>query len=115
MSDDCIFCKIVRGEIPAERLMENDHVVVFKDIQPAAPIHYLVIPKEHIATMDAATPGHAELMGQICLAAAQAARLLEIAEPGYRLVANTNRDGGQVVYHIHFHLLGGREFRWPPG
>jgi histidine triad (HIT) family protein len=113
MADDCLFCRIVRQEIPAKLIFENEHCVAFRDINPQAPVHVLVVPKTHVASLnearDAATIGH------LSLAAAQIARSEGIAESGYRTVVNTNRDAGQTVFHIHLHLLGGRELAWPPG
>jgi len=101
--------------LPVEVLLETEHALVFKDINPAAPVHYLAIPKKHISTLNDLLPEDAELLGNVCLAAVEAAGLLGISEPGYRLVVNTNRDGAQTVFHIHVHLLGGRTLRWPPG
>jgi histidine triad (HIT) family protein len=115
MSESCIFCKIVRGEIPVERTLETEHAIVFPDASPATPIHHLVIPKQHIASLDAMTEEDRAVMGDVLYAARQAARQLGVSENGYRLVANTNRDAGQEVYHVHFHLMAGRGFRWPPG
>ena len=115
MSEDCIFCRIVRGEIPITATLETDHALVFPDINPATPVHHLVIPKEHIASLDDMTLAHRGIMGDVLYAASEAARLLGVAENGYRLVANTHADAGQEVYHIHFHLMAGRGFRWPPG
>jgi histidine triad (HIT) family protein len=105
--DDCIFCKIVRGEIPSKQVFENEHVLAFHDIQPSAPVHVLIIPKKHIATMNEAAAEDRELLGEILLAAPQIARQLGVAESGYRLINNCGADGGQVVYHLHVHLLGG--------
>ncbi len=115
MSETCIFCKIVCGEIPVEKTIETEHAVVFPDINPVTPVHHLVIPKKHIASLDEVTPGDRAVMGDVVYAAREAARLLGVADNGYRLVANTNRDAGQEVYHIHFHLMAGRGFSWPPG
>lgn len=111
---DCIFCKIVRKEIPAEIVFENDTVLVFKDIQPTAPVHLLLIPKKHIPTVLDLEENDAELMGQIHLAASQVARQMGL-ENGFRLVVNCNQDAGQMVFHIHFHLIAGRKLQWPPG
>ncbi len=111
---DCIFCKIVNKEIPAEIIYENDKVIAFKDINPAAPVHLLVIPKKHIPTiMDIKEPD-VDIMGEVQLAAANIAKDLGL-QNGFRLVGNCNKDAGQVVFHIHYHLLAGREFGWPPG
>ncbi len=114
MESDCIFCKIVAGEIPAEKVFEDDEIVGFKDINPAAPFHALLIPKTHIETLNDLGPEHVDLMGRIVLAAQKVAAE-EGLETGYRLVANCLRDAGQEVFHIHVHLLGGRRLTWPPG
>jgi histidine triad (HIT) family protein len=112
---DCLFCKIVAGEIPAKLTYEDDTVVAFEDINPQAPTHTLLIPRKHIATTLDLTPEDEEVVGHLCTVAAKLAREKGIAEGGYRLVFNTNRDAGQEVYHIHLHLLGGRKMSWPPG
>jgi histidine triad (HIT) family protein len=112
---DCIFCKIATGEIPAEVILETDHAVVFKDINPAAPVHCLVIPRDHLPTMNDVAGAPAEVLADLLRAAARAAELLGVAEDGWRLVANVNRDGGQEVFHLHLHLLGGRRMAWPAG
>ncbi|MEJ2576117.1 MAG: histidine triad nucleotide-binding protein [Gammaproteobacteria bacterium] len=112
---DCLFCKIVAGEIPADKVYEDDHVIAFRDIAPKAPTHVLVIPRRHISTLNELTPEDAELVGRMYLAARDVAHRERIAEPGYRTVVNCNADGGQAVYHIHLHLLGGRSLKWPPG
>ncbi|RKN86965.1 histidine triad nucleotide-binding protein [Paenibacillus ginsengarvi] len=104
---DCIFCKIVKGEIPSRKVFENDRVLAFHDIQPAAPVHALVIPKKHIASMNEAEEEDQEVLGELLLTAKQVARELGIADSGYRLINNVGADGGQVVYHIHVHVLGG--------
>lgn len=115
MADDCIFCKIVKGEIPSKKVFEDDEVLAFHDINPTAPIHILVIPKQHITSTASLTADHAALTGRVILAAAQVAREQGIEENGYRLLTNTNKDGGQVVFHMHWHLVGGRKMTWPPG
>ncbi|MGD2153402.1 MAG: histidine triad nucleotide-binding protein [Gemmatimonadales bacterium] len=112
---DCLFCKIAAGEIPAEKVKEDDDWIAFRDISPQAPTHILIIPREHIATLNDLEPGNAALLGQLFLAAKQIAAEEGIAEPGYRTVVNCNADAGQAVFHIHVHLLGGREMGWPPG
>ncbi|MBG9792619.1 HIT family hydrolase [Paenibacillus dendritiformis] len=104
---DCIFCKIIEGSIPSKKVLENEHVVAFHDITPQAPVHILIIPKKHIATMNDVQAEDAVLMGEIHLAARQIARDLGIADSGYRLINNCGKDSGQVVFHLHFHLLGG--------
>lgn len=112
---DTLFAKIIRREIPAEIVYENDQVLAFKDINPQAPVHVLFIPKTAIATLDDAGSDHAELLGTLMLAAADYARQQGFAENGYRVVMNCREDGGQSVYHIHLHLLAGRRLTWPPG
>ncbi len=111
----CIFCEIVERKRPAAILHETERLIAFKDIRPQAPIHVLIIPKEHIATLNDLTPAHQELMGEIFLVAKELAQKMGVAETGYRTVFNCNRDSGQEVYHIHLHLLAGRRFYWPPG
>lgn len=112
---DCIFCKIISKEIPAEIVYEDETVLVFKDIRPAAPVHLLLIPKKHIPTFLDAEPEDAQLLGQIQLVAAKLARQLGLQESGFRLVSNYGEDAGQLVFHIHYHLLAGRTLQWPPG
>lgn len=112
---DCLFCKIVAGEIPADKVYEDDQVLAFRDIQPQAPVHIVLIPKRHIATLNDLTPADAGLIGQLYLAARQVALDLGVAESGYRTLINCNRDGGQYVMHVHMHLMAGREMGWPPG
>jgi histidine triad (HIT) family protein len=106
---DCIFCKIVKGEIPSKKVFENDNVMAFHDIQPLAPAHVLVIPKKHIASMNEAEEEDKELLGEVLLTAKKVANELGIADGGYRLINNVGSDGGQVVYHIHVHVLGGEK------
>lgn len=113
--DDCLFCKIVAGDIPADTVYENDQVFAFRDIDPKAPTHILIIPKEHIATTNDLAEAHKTLVGEMLLAAKEIAGQEGIADSGYRTVFNCNGDGGQAVYHIHLHLLGGRQMTWPPG
>ena len=112
---DCIFCKMVAGEIQPDVVYQDDEVFAFRDSNPQAPTHVLVIPKTHIATLNDLQPEHAALMGKLYLAARKVARDDGIAERGYRTVINCNRESGQSVYHIHLHLLGGRAMHWPPG
>ncbi len=112
---DTIFSKIIRREIPADIVYEDDDVLGFRDLNPQAPIHVLFIPKRAIATLDSAEPGDAELLGKLMLATAAYAREQGIASDGYRVVVNCNERGGQTVYHLHLHLLGGRDMSWPPG
>ena len=109
----CAFCRIVRGEIPATLVASDEHSVAFRDLNPQAPLHVLVIPREHVATLnDAVDPN---VIGRLALMAAAVARDEGFAERGYRTVINTNADAGQTVFHIHMHLLAGRRFGWPPG
>ncbi|MFO1422358.1 MAG: histidine triad nucleotide-binding protein [Candidatus Competibacteraceae bacterium] len=112
---DCIFCKIAAGEIPAAKLHDDGEVVVFRDINPEAPVHLLVIPRRHIPTLNELTEADAALIGRLYLAGKQVAAELGVAESGYRTVINCNRDAGQIVFHVHMHLLAGRELGWPPG
>jgi histidine triad (HIT) family protein len=112
---DCLFCKLAAGEIPAEKVKEADDWIAFRDISPQAPTHILIIPREHIATLNDIAPGNDALLGKLFLAAKQIAAEEGIAESGYRAVVNCNADAGQAVFHIHMHLLGGREMGWPPG
>ncbi len=112
---ECIFCRIVSGEVSAKKVYEDDDVVAFEDIRPQAPVHILVIPRRHIATVNDLTESDAQLIGRLVLVAKRIAAERGLAERGYRLVLNCNRDSGQEVFHIHLHLLGGRKFTWPPG
>jgi histidine triad (HIT) family protein len=113
MADQCLFCRIVRKEIPAQIVAETDDCVAFRDINPQAPLHVLVIPREHVASLNEATDP--ALVGRLALAAADIAKREGVAESGYRMVINTNADAGQTVFHVHLHLLGGRRLGWPPG
>ncbi len=112
---DCIFCRIVAGEIPAERIYEDDVCIAFSDISPQAPVHLLAIPREHFDSLDCAETRHEETLGHLLLTCAKLAREKGFAEDGYRVVINTNGDGGQTVFHLHVHLLAGRQFIFPPG
>ena len=112
---DCLFCKMVSGEIQPDVVFEDDDVLAFRDVNPQAPVHVLVIPKSHIATTNELTPEHAALIGKMVLAARQIAADEGVDEPGYRMVMNCNPEAGQSVYHIHLHMLGGRPMNWPPG
>lgn len=112
---DCIFCKIASGQIKADLIYEDTQLVAFKDLNPQAPTHILVIPRIHIATLNDLTQDHIYLIGQMSLVAQQIAIKEGIAKRGYRTVFNCNADGGQSVFHIHLHLLGGRYMDWPPG
>ena len=115
MTRDCLFCKIIAGEIPSGRVYEDDVCVGFNDISPQAPTHILLVPREHIDSLDKADKVHAEILGHLLLTSAEIARKQGIADDGYRVVINTNADGGQTVFHLHVHLLGGRPFVFPPG
>lgn len=112
---ETLFDKIIRREIPADIVYEDDEVLGFRDINPQAPTHVLFIPKRRVATLDDLEPTDAEMVGRIVLAATAFARDAGLADDGYRLVINCNEHGGQTVYHLHVHLLGGRQLNWPPG
>ncbi len=113
--DDCIFCKIARHEIPAGIVYEDEDVVAFKDLNPAAPIHVLIIPKKHIARITDLTEEDVPLMGKIMLVAKNLAEEYGVADEGFRVVVNQGRGAGQSVFHVHFHFLAGRPLTWPPG
>jgi len=113
--DDCLFCKIASGEITTDLVYETESVLVFRDINPQAPLHVLVIPRKHILTANDVAAEDAGLVGEMVLAAQQVAAAEGYAESGYRLVMNCNADAGQTVFHIHLHLLAGRSLTWPPG
>ena len=115
MPDDCLFCKIIAGDIPANKVYEDSDVLAFHDISPAAPTHMLIIPKKHIAAVKDAGPEDTELLGKLLLKATDIAREQGLEEDGYRFVINTGELGGQTVFHIHLHILGGRSLNWPPG
>jgi histidine triad (HIT) family protein len=112
---DCIFCKIVNKEIPAQIVHENDYVVAFRDLRPVAPTHVLVIPKKHVVGIHEATPEDARMLGEMMLAARDVAEKLGLHATGYRTVINSGADAGQSVFHLHVHVLGGRTLAWPPG
>jgi histidine triad (HIT) family protein len=111
----CIFCKIAAREIPAEILRESDRVVAFRDLDPKAPTHILLIPKDHVGSLEDLTDDHGAMVADIVQAAAHLARTEGIDQTGWRLVSNVGPDAGQSVFHLHFHLLGGRKMLWPPG
>jgi histidine triad (HIT) family protein len=113
--EDCLFCKIGSGKIPADKVYEDDKIIAFRDINPQAPTHILLIPKEHIATVNDLQESHRDLIGHIHLKARALAADEGIDEQGYRIVVNCLAGAGQSVFHIHFHLLGGRPMKWPPG
>ncbi len=112
---DCLFCKIVEGKIPSKKVYEDEDVVAFDDIQPQAPIHVLVIPKKHVATLNDLAPEDDAVAGKLLRVAAKIARERGIADRGWRATVNVNRDAHQLVFHVHLHLMGGRPFGWPPG
>ena len=112
---DCLFCKIINGQIPGQFVHQDDHLVAIKDINPQAPLHVLIIPRKHVATLNDLTSGDDALVGEMHRAAAQIAKEHGYADRGYRTVFNTNREAGQTVFHIHLHLLAGRGLMWPPG
>jgi len=115
VNEDCIFCKIVDGRIPSERVYEDDVCIAFNDLSPQAPTHILIIPRDHMDSLDTADASNEETLGHLLLTAADIARDKGFAEDGYRVVINTNADGGQTVFHLYVHLLAGRTFIFPPG
>ncbi len=116
MSDNCIFCKIAKKEIPTKPVNEDDTVIAFNDLEPQAPVHVLIIPKKHITSLLALTAEDKELLSHItCDVISKLAEKLNVAEKGFRIVVNTGQEGGQTVQHLHFHLIGGRSMQWPPG
>lgn len=112
---DCLFCKIIAGAIPSEKVYEDDKMLAFKDIEPQAPIHVVIVPKTHISSANEITAENAEYIAHIWTMIPKIVKDLGIDEHGYRVVNNCGKDGGQTVNHIHFHLMGGREFGWPAG
>lgn len=115
MTTDCLFCKMVAGQIKPDTVYEDDEVLAFRDINPQAPLHALVIPKQHITTLNDLRPENAVLIGKMYLAARHVAQQAGFGDSGYRTVVNCNRDAGQSVWHVHLHVLGGRVMHWPPG
>ncbi len=113
--DDCLFCKILAGDIPADVIYESDSAIAFRDINPQAPTHVLIIPRKHIATINDIGADDEAIVGSLFSAAREIAQQEGLSEPGYRAVMNCNEAAGQTVFHIHLHLLGGRELGWPPG
>ncbi len=111
----CLFCKIAAKQIHAKILFEDDDLLAFHDVNPVAPTHVLIIPKQHVSGLGDGQPEHTELFGRLLLATSRAAALTGIAESGYRVVANTGPHAGQSVFHLHIHVLGGRPLSWPPG
>jgi len=112
---DCIFCKIIDGEIPGDIVYQDDDVLAFRDLSPQAPVHFLVIPKKHVSTINDFQSADDALIGKLFLAAKKIAKQEQIDESGYRCVMNCNDDGGQTVHHVHLHVLGKRQMTWPPG
>jgi histidine triad (HIT) family protein len=110
----CLFCKIIEGSIPSTKVHEDELCYAFADINPVAPTHVILVPREHLASLDDTDPDHGEMLGHLLLTAAEIARKQNLTN-GYRIVINTGEDGGQTVEHLHLHLLGGRELAWPPG
>ncbi|SUY47436.1 Hit family protein [Clostridium putrefaciens] len=113
--EDCIFCKIVKGDIPSEKVYEDDKVYAFKDLNPEAPIHVLIIPKMHIKSTNEISEENSSSISNLFISVAKIAKILNIDESGYRVVNNCGKQGGQTVEHLHFHMLGGRDLTWPPG
>lgn len=113
--DDCLFCKLAAGEVPADVVSDSGRVLAFRDISPQAPVHVLVIPRDHHADLTALAAADPALLGEVMREAAAVARSEGLADGGYRVVLNTGRDGGQTVGHLHAHVLGGRRLAWPPG
>ena len=113
--DDCLFCRIAAKKIPASVVYEDDEMLAFDDIHPQAPVHVLIIPKEHIASLNDLPEGREALLGRMVAKARDLAEAKGVARGGFRVVLNTGRDSGQAVFHIHFHLIGGRRMAWPPG
>lgn len=112
---DCIFCSIIKGEIPSDKVYEDESILAFKDIDPAAPIHIIIIPKEHISSANELNDSNCDIVGHIFKIGAKLAKEMGIYDKGYRIVNNCGDEGGQTVKHLHFHLLGGRVMQWPPG
>ena len=113
--DNCLFCKIVKGEIPADIVYENKDILGFRDIDPKAPLHILIIPKKHIESINKLKISDKHLAGELIFASKEIAKNEGIDLKGFRTIINTNEDGGQTVYHIHMHIMGGRQMKWPPG
>ncbi len=115
MTDECVFCRIATGELPADVVAESDEWIAFRDLDPQAPVHVLVIPRAHVASLNDLDAARRELAGELLLAARGVAEREGLAEDGYRVVTNTQERAGQSVFHLHLHVLGGRAMRWPPG
>ena len=114
MENDCIFCKIINGQIPADIVYQDDKILAFSDINPIAPVHILIIPKQHIKNVEQIDEKNADLIGYIFEKAGEIAKSKNLCD-GYRVVVNTGKDAGQSVFHVHFHLIGGRQLAWPAG
>ena len=115
MPEDCIFCKIASGAIPVKPIYQDEQLIAFADINPAAPVHALVIPRKHLSSLAAATAEDQQMLGHAMLTLPKIAELLGLAADGFRIVLNTGKNGGQTVMHLHWHILGGRYMEWPPG
>lgn len=115
MSEECLFCRIIKGDVPSTKVYEDDLVYAFKDINPQAPVHVLIIPKKHISGVPDIMDDDKELIGHIYRVASRIAKEKACLQCGFRIVVNSGPDAGQTVFHLHFHLLGGRTLRWPPG
>lgn len=115
MAADCLFCKIIQGQIPAKLVHQDELCIGFADINPQAPLHVLFVPKRHVATLNDATVEDRELLGHLMFCASKVAREKGFSDSGFRVVMNTSRDAGQTVFHVHLHLLAGRQLTWPPG
>lgn len=115
MHNDCLFCKIISGEVPSDKIYEDEKVYAFSDISPQAPIHIIIVPKEHISSVNEIYDDNADVVGHIFAVAAKLAKEKDFANDGYRIVNNCGEHGGQTVGHLHFHLLAGRNLGWPPG
>jgi len=115
MASDCLFCKIVAGDIPSDRVYADDHVYAFRDVNPQAPTHILVIPRKHISSINEADDSDEALLGKLLLCGQRIAVQEKLADAGFRFVINTGEHGGQSVFHIHLHVIGGRQLSWPPG
>ncbi|WP_035288169.1 histidine triad nucleotide-binding protein [Clostridium sp. KNHs214] len=113
--DDCIFCKIAKGDIPCSKVYEDERILAFKDIEPQAPFHILIIPKKHIESLNSLSEEDSNIVTYIFMKAKELAKELGVSENGYRIVNNCGKDGGQTVQHLHFHMLAGRNLQWPPG
>ena len=115
MASDCLFCKIIAGDIPSDRLYADDHVYAFRDINPQAPTHILVIPRKHISSINDADEADEAVLGKLLLCGQRIAAQEDLQDAGFRFVINTGEHGGQTVFHIHLHVIGGRQLSWPPG